>query len=199
MAHSFDSVARRRLQPRGGDPNYLSKFASGTLALILLPLLSSPLKGAEPDAPASQPEPSLDSDMLTPGRTTLELSAMYFVEPWNFNGRLKPDRLAGGSAAASFTIHDGLGTVVEVLGMRVAQQLRDVDLVRPPAAYVGGVSGCFGSELQSTAAQAAHGLHRQFAPVPPLERRPRRPSSQSRYRSLRRACRCPRRPLKAPR
>lgn len=112
------------------------------LALILLPVLSSPLKGAEPSAPPSQPERSLESgDMLTPGHATLELSGIYFVEAWNFNGRLKPDVLVGGSAAALFPIHDGLGAVIEVMGVRVAQQLRDVDVKRPPAAYLGGLSG----------------------------------------------------------
>jgi hypothetical protein len=111
------------------------------LALILLPVLSSPLEGAEPGAPASQLEQSLGSnEILTPGRTTLELSGFCFVEAWNFNGRLSPDVLVGGSAAVSFTIHDGLGAVIEVLGARVAQQLRDIDLERPPAALLGGVS-----------------------------------------------------------
>jgi hypothetical protein len=120
----------------------LRSMSRWKLALILLLLLSSPLEGAELCAPASQPDQSVDSDdMLAPCRTTLELSGIYFVEAWNFNGRLKPDKLAGASAAVSFTIHDGLGAVVELLGMRVAQQLRDIDIMRPPAAYVGGLSG----------------------------------------------------------
>ena len=59
---------------------------------------------------------------------------------WDFNGRSKPDVLAGGSAAVSFTLVDGLGAVIEALGVRVAEQLRDIDLVRPPTSFLGGVS-----------------------------------------------------------
>lgn len=58
---------------------------------------------------------------------------MYFAETWDFNGRRK-DLLAGGAAAVSFAIRDGLGVGIEMLGMRVAQQ--------PRSTGVGGLS-CF--------------------------------------------------------
>jgi hypothetical protein len=112
------------------------------LVLLLLPLLSSPPDALAQDPAAAAadrcPEPER---ILSPGCRTLELSGICFVEVWDFNGRSKPDVLAGGSAAVSFTLVDGLGAVIEVLGVRVAEQLRDIDLVRPSASFLGGASG----------------------------------------------------------
>lgn len=112
-----------------------------TLVLILLPLLGFPPDALAQDSSARAADRCTESErILSPGCRTLELSGICFVEAWDFNGRSKPDVLAGGSAAVSFTLVDGLGAVIEALGVRVAEQLRDIDLVRPPTSFLGGVS-----------------------------------------------------------
>jgi hypothetical protein len=123
--------------------------------MLVLTLLS--LLGSAPDAFAEDPAAAAadgcpeSERVLSPGCRTLELSPICFVEVWDFNGRSKPDVLVGGSAAISFTVDDGLGVVIEVLGVRVVEQMRDIDLVRPPASFLAGVSGLLRKRI------AAHG------------------------------------------
>jgi hypothetical protein len=103
-----------------------------SIRLIVLVLLAVRSQAAAaqattfPDDECTEPSP-----LLKAGCRTLELTAVYFVEAWDLNGRQR-DLIAGGTAAVSLTIRDGWGAVIELQGMRVAQ--------RPPSAFVGGLS-----------------------------------------------------------
>lgn len=115
---------------------------------------------AQNEVARSRDQCTASGHFLAPGCRTFELSGLYFVEAWDFNGRPEPDRLGGVAAAVSFTVRDGLGAVIEMLGMRVTQP--------PPSAAVGGLSGLLRKRLlegRRTAVFVEGGLGASYATV----------------------------------
>jgi hypothetical protein len=51
----------------------------------------------------------------------LEVSGLFFMEAWNFNGRTK-DNVGGAAAAASFAVRDGFAVGVELMAARIGQR-----------------------------------------------------------------------------
>lgn len=73
------------------------------------------------------------------GSPSLELSGLYLVEAWDFNGTPR-DRLAGGSLGVSLPVHQTWAAVIELLGTHVARQT-------PPDATLVGLSALLRKRL----------------------------------------------------
>lgn len=86
---------------------------------------------AEPTAATEQDGGRCAARSEDPTRCrTFELTGIYFVEVWNFNGRL-PDAFQGGSVAVSLPVYGSLSGVFEVVASRTRQQ-------GPDAFHAGG-------------------------------------------------------------
>jgi hypothetical protein len=86
---------------------------------------------AQTATPSSGPAAGMPCRTLSSACRTLEVSGVYFVEAWNFNGRRRVF-VEGGTGAVSVTIRDGWAVAVEMAALRIDQRRRD--------AFVGGLS-----------------------------------------------------------
>ncbi len=102
----------------------------GTVAVAVLMLVfATPPAAAQPVSADRNDRAGTVTE--APPELGTQISALYFVEAWDFNGR-SPDRLQGITLGIPMTIHGGWSALVEFLGMRVVQAT--------PNAIVGGVT-----------------------------------------------------------
>jgi len=122
-----------------GKANRVKSSTMRSFGLIALLVLGCPGGAVAQDTGASPRNHCTESTrLLATGCPTLELTGLYLVESWDFNGRPK-DLLEGGTAALSLTVRDGWGVAIELVGMRVDQ--------KPSNAFVGGLSILFRKRL----------------------------------------------------
>lgn len=101
------------------------------LAALLLSVFAPPVAAQQGSvarpAPTGEPRPAPDP--------TLELTAVYFVETWDFNGRAR-EALAGGTAAVSVPIGRSRWSVlIELAGLRAAAPRSPDALVAGPSVF----------------------------------------------------------------